>query len=109
MNGMYDAPPSNLNQCPSCGRSFNDVAYQKHVKICDKVFNQKRKVFNAQAHRVAEPEQKQMMKRGRIAERKSQNNQSQAIGGMPKWKLQSMQFRMMLGKGRAEAGPSTQQ
>lgn len=27
-----------LNQCPSCGRNFNEEAFEKHVKICNKVF-----------------------------------------------------------------------
>ena len=39
--------PQNLQQCPSCGRSFNERAFLKHIKICQKVFVQKRKEFNA--------------------------------------------------------------
>lgn len=30
--------------CPSCGRCFAQPALQQHVRICDKVFGQKRKV-----------------------------------------------------------------
>ena len=30
-----------------CGRKFNENALEKHEKICRKVFQQKRKVFNA--------------------------------------------------------------
>jgi hypothetical protein len=26
--------PSDLEECPSCGRKFNESAYEKHVKIC---------------------------------------------------------------------------
>jgi len=29
---------NNLRQCPSCSKSFNPESFQKHVKICDKVF-----------------------------------------------------------------------
>eukprot|EP00879_Flechtneria_rotunda_P012332 GHRR01012879.1.p1 GENE.GHRR01012879.1~~GHRR01012879.1.p1 ORF type:complete len:659 (+),score=268.86 GHRR01012879.1:2037-4013(+) len=39
-------------QCPDCGRSFSAQAYDKHVRVCIKVFGQKRKVFNAQAARL---------------------------------------------------------
>jgi transposase-like protein len=42
----------NLNECKSCGRKFNDEAYAKHSKICKKVFQTKRKVFNSQAKRI---------------------------------------------------------
>jgi hypothetical protein len=45
--GGMDAGPQNLQQCHSCGRSFNEVALQKHSKICKKVFVNKRKEFNA--------------------------------------------------------------
>ena len=38
---------SDLRECPTCGRSFNDEAYPKHVKICKKVFVNKRKEFNS--------------------------------------------------------------
>lgn len=27
-----------LNQCPDCERMFNEEAYEKHVRICKKVF-----------------------------------------------------------------------
>jgi hypothetical protein len=36
-----------LNRCPDCDRKFNDEAYEKHVRICNKVFQQKRKEFNS--------------------------------------------------------------
>ena len=59
----YEQPPmyapqqdSNMMQCPTCGRTFNEVAFSKHIKICKKVFVNKRKEFNAQAHRIIEPE-----------------------------------------------------
>ena len=44
--------PSELTKCPTCGRKFNPTAYEKHVKICEKVFMKKRKAFNASAKRV---------------------------------------------------------
>lgn len=41
-----------LNQCTQCGRKFNDIAYEKHVKICSKVFLTKRKPFDSAKHRA---------------------------------------------------------
>eukprot|EP01084_Bolivina_argentea_P295731 509235_1 len=34
--------------CRQCGRKFSQIALQKHIKICKKVFGQKRKQFNIQ-------------------------------------------------------------
>lgn len=55
-----DLPPDaiadigELIECPDCGRKFNSGPYQKHVKICKKVFLKKRKVFDSQKHRIAD-------------------------------------------------------
>ena len=90
---------SDLRQCPSCQRSFNPETYQKHVKICDKVFNQKRKQFNTQAQRIVEPEQKKHIVKLKREQKsvdtgykpKGTARNDQPIGGaMPKWKMQSM-------------------
>jgi hypothetical protein len=39
-----------LLQCGNCGRSFNAAALQRHAKVCEKVFCQKRKVSPACVH-----------------------------------------------------------
>ena len=39
-----------------CGRMFNANAIEKHEKVCQKVFQQKRKVFNSASHRAPEAE-----------------------------------------------------
>jgi len=39
--------PLEMQQCPDCGRSFNEVAYGKHIVICKNVFMEKRKVFDS--------------------------------------------------------------
>jgi len=55
-----DLPPDaiadigELMECPDCGRKFNSGPYEKHVKICAKVFMKKRKVFDSQKHRIAD-------------------------------------------------------
>lgn len=41
-------------ECPDCGRKFNPSSFQKHAKICAKVFLQKRKVFDSKKMRVAD-------------------------------------------------------
>ena len=48
--GFAEAGPSMLT-CPSCGRHFNPTPFEKHVKICKKVFVQKRKVFDSSSMR----------------------------------------------------------
>ncbi|KAJ9526371.1 hypothetical protein QJQ45_009849 [Haematococcus lacustris] len=40
-------------QCYTCGRTFNQLAYGKHAKVCEKVFVKKRKAFNVAEARVA--------------------------------------------------------
>lgn len=40
-------------ECPDCGRKFNPIPYEKHVKICKKVFLQKRKVYDSTKKRLA--------------------------------------------------------
>jgi hypothetical protein len=37
------AAPTDLEECYSCGRKFNPKAMEKHEKICQKVFVEKRK------------------------------------------------------------------
>ena len=41
-------------ECPTCGRKFVEIAYEKHVKICKKVFVQKRKEFDVKEMRKPE-------------------------------------------------------
>ncbi|CAE7795733.1 Zc2hc1b [Symbiodinium sp. KB8] len=47
---MHDeeAPPDEpVAPCPHCGRTFRISALERHIGICQKVFQEKRKVFNA--------------------------------------------------------------
>lgn len=46
-----------LVECSAgCGRRFNSQAVEKHEKICRKVFQEKRKVFDSSEHRKLEGE-----------------------------------------------------
>ena len=35
------------HKCNGCGRTFNETAFGKHQKLCKKVFQDSRKVFNS--------------------------------------------------------------
>ena len=93
-------------ECPDCHRKFNPIPYEKHVKICAKVFLQKRKVFDSTKMRVEDnPELlklvKQKKKEEAVAARrqKKANGNDRPIGGeggggdSKKWKQQSNAFR----------------
>jgi uncharacterized C2H2 Zn-finger protein len=43
-----------MRECPDCGRKFNPKPYERHVKICAKVFLEKRKAFDSTKMRVAD-------------------------------------------------------
>ena len=65
----YD--PSELRMCrQGCGRKFNPDSIQKHEAICRKVFQKKRKEFNAQDHRIVAREQVKLMKKGEAIDKK---------------------------------------
>merc|ERR1719382_127020 len=42
--------------CRHCGKTFNAAAHRRHEPLCEKVFQQKRKVFNPTEQRWAEVE-----------------------------------------------------
>ena len=86
--------------CPHCGRKFNQISFPKHVKNCQKVFQKKRKAFNAQKHRMVDSEQASLMRQGQL-EAKRNPKLNKPKGGIPKWKLQSMEFRSICNPGKA--------
>lgn len=49
-----DDAPQPQQQCEQCGRLFNPGPYARHVKICAKVFSEKRKVFDAKEQRIGD-------------------------------------------------------
>ena len=89
--------------CPHCGRSFNSNAFSKHIKICEKVFLQKRKAFNAQQYRFTDSEQASLMKKGAMKEKMNPLSKKKNSEDIPKWKLQSMQFRAMFASEKNKA------
>lgn len=104
----YVAPSE---QCPQCSRKFTPAAFSKHVKICAKVFMQKRKTFDASEKRKVEDEtavpvygkKKPASAIQTSKTKKGADNGRSAAGGsgggattIPKWKLESLQFRQAM-------------
>jgi hypothetical protein len=59
-----------LYECPEgCGRRFNEVALDRHVKVCQKVFQSKRKQFNTKAHRILDGEHAKLVKNAEMKEK----------------------------------------
>jgi endogenous inhibitor of DNA gyrase (YacG/DUF329 family) len=111
MGGGADNQPQ--HECPDCGRKFNAIPYQKHIKICAKVFLQKRKAFDSTKMRVNDnPELVQILNKVKKEEKKKAAQQSKPAAvaaasnfqnkpveqsggddGKAKWKEQSNAFR----------------
>lgn len=83
-----------LIPCSKCDRTFNAEALKKHQKICVKVFKKQRKVFDSAKHRIVEPEQIQLMRKGKMAPKGMKPTQTskapvKSSGGPSKWEIQS--------------------
>ena len=106
-------------ECPDCGRKFNEGPYQKHIKICAKVFQQKRKAFDSKKMRImaiaeqapevlklAKLSSKEQAKHDR-QEKANANKRGQEApvksgeSGKSKWAEQSRQFREAMKASRA--------
>jgi hypothetical protein len=86
----YD--PSELVECSEgCGRKFNPDSIAKHENVCRQVFQKKRKEFNAQDQRLVANEQKKLMKRGEVIDKKLE--EKKAKEKVPKWKAESLALR----------------
>jgi uncharacterized C2H2 Zn-finger protein len=88
-NAEYDPNAPQL-ECPDCGRKFNENAYPKHVKICAKVFMQKRKKFDSKKMRMlgdhVDPEMKKIYEKT-----KKEEMRAQKMGGGGAQKQQQQQ------------------
>jgi hypothetical protein len=110
--GGEDIVPAMFRQCPDCGRKFNETAYEKHVKICRKVFIEKRKEFDSQKHRVEGTEMAALPtnKRSQSASATTAPNNSsiksakhsshRSNSALPKWKADSDAFRQAMKQAR---------
>jgi hypothetical protein len=115
-DGAMDVNAGPQCECPDCGRKFNEKAFEKHVKICAKVFLQKRKKFDSTKQRIAgegaDPELKKYVlekrkeeakaKKSGVAPNKTDNDNRpvEGAGGLPKWKQQSKGFREAMKQAR---------
>jgi len=93
--GMMPEEGEPTSPCPHCGRKFVANALAKHTKICQKVFQKKRKAFNTQKQRIIDGEHASLMRQGQMMEKKMAKSNQNNKGGIPKWKLQSMEFRQI--------------
>jgi len=104
-----------LVKCEDCGRSFNADRIEKHMKVCKKVFQQKRAKFNSAANRLGEFEEKDQLihnakkieaekEKKQKEEPAKQDSKPDAGKPMPKWKRQSLEFQLNVLKQKAEQG-----
>jgi hypothetical protein len=107
-----DFTPAMFRECPDCGRKFNETAFERHVKICKKVFIEKRKAFDSQKHRIEGTEMASVPSNRRSQpppSSSSNNNPSiksakhashQSNAAMPKWKADSLALRQAMKQSR---------
>jgi DNA-binding transcriptional regulator GbsR (MarR family) len=66
------------------------------VKICDKVFQAKRKAFDSKKKRVIDSEHATLLRRSELEEKKKSKIAQNVKNGKPKWKRQSDELRSVL-------------
>lgn len=102
--GAADVADGPSVKCNSCGRTFNEQAYKKHAKVCEKVFAKKAKPVNMAAKRVGGTEAAKYfdIKKGVPKSEASGKAAEKALpkGKLPKWKAQSEQLRSAMGVSR---------
>ena len=79
--------------CPDCGRRFVQAVYDRHIKICKKVFQSKRKAFDIKQKRFNGEEQAQLAKSGEYREKMELKKKKKK--NEPKWKKQSEELRQI--------------
>lgn len=83
-------------QCQTCGRTFNEKAYETHSKICAKVFVAKRKTFDSTAARWDGVEGAEIVKKSVKKQASAKPVAAAAKPGVEKkakWKQQSDALR----------------
>lgn len=94
---LASAEDDDLVPCQYCNRKFNANAHAKHVNVCIKVFQKKRKVFNSTEHRLPDaPELVDVRKAAALNARKGEVGLPTKPEDAPKktaWRLKSAAFR----------------
>lgn len=95
--------PAELQQCPHCNRSFNERSFEKHTRICKKVFVDKRRVFDSTKKRIEGTEAaffnkkiKSSIKSSGILFENNKRKQDTSTIKSSKWRQQSQQFRQAM-------------
>merc|ERR1712154_199469 len=86
--GAYEQT-GQLIPCNQCGRKFSHKALQRHIKICKKVFGQKRKAFN---NKVVDDEALKAKRNTNQAEIEAELKRKKEKAKL-KWKAQSSMLR----------------
>ncbi|KAL4172026.1 hypothetical protein KRP22_007201 [Phytophthora ramorum] len=55
-----------MEQCHNCNRKFNVASFEKHQRICEKVFSGPRKVFNMAAKRLEGTDAEKIAREGKV-------------------------------------------
>jgi len=108
---MHDeeAPPDEpVAPCPHCGRTFRISALERHIGICQKVFQEKRKVFNAVKQAVPDEaakakkahEKQEKMEKVAQGRKGPQDRPIKPGAQIPTWKKQSEAFRQAVRQAR---------
>ncbi|KAG7401841.1 Zinc finger C2HC domain-containing protein 1A [Phytophthora boehmeriae] len=88
-----------MEQCHNCNRKFNFTSFQKHQRICEKVFSGQRKVFNMTAKRLEGTDAEKLANEAKKAKgpnRKvplSATEQPIKVKNTESWKQKSEMFR----------------
>lgn len=91
----YDEITDEMIECNTCARKFVSESYQKHIKVCKKVFVNKRKPFDLKKMRIINEEHEQLVKRSEKEEKKIGNFKRQVVKAR-KWKKQSEELRAVM-------------
>lgn len=107
-----------LVRCDTCGRSFHPDVIDRHIGICQKVFNRKRNKFDSVASRLGDLENAtQLIRNAKRIEQEAKSSSSsrscnqkpKEVKAMPKWKQQSLQFRQAILAAKGSTGDSDAQ
>jgi hypothetical protein len=76
--------------CAHCGRTFNPQSYQRHAKICEKVFIRKRKTFDSAKMRIeGNPDLKEFVDHGGADVPNARTGSKRGAKPALEWKLSS--------------------
>lgn len=98
----YEVDDTTLSPCPDCGKMFAQLPLSKHVKICKKVFLNKRKPFDSKKTRLVDEEQETLINQSEMEAKKQKNKKNAIQTKIPKWKKQSEQLRKIAQANREE-------